>query len=149
MLQIAEEKQHSDIVKLLTELMRTDSEMDIAHKDEEERDSEDKEAGMQLQQLEVASDDQEPSTRTGVWKRLKQRLQRNTQDIKLVSGARLATRYTLNNYCFYSTCRIGQQYVALCLMYRRHWTTEQIQTASLTYWYYCHGTACSHGINLV
>ena len=71
MMQIAEEKQHSDIVKLLTELMRTDSEMDITRRDEEERDSEDKEAGMQLQPLEVASDDQEPSTRTGVWKRLK------------------------------------------------------------------------------
>jgi hypothetical protein len=55
---------------------------------EEERDSEDKEAS--AQQLEVAGDESEASTtRTGVWKKLKQRLQRNTQDIKLVSATRL------------------------------------------------------------
>jgi hypothetical protein len=33
-LQIAEEKQHGDIVKLVTELMHTDDEVDIIQKDE-------------------------------------------------------------------------------------------------------------------
>lgn len=103
-LQRAEEKQHGDIAKLLTELMRTDSEMDITQKGEEERDSEvHKETGMQsVKQLEVGpSDEQETS---GVWKRLKQRLQRNTQDIKLVSGTKFATRYshTFTQNCFHS-----------------------------------------------
>lgn len=56
---------------------------------EEEKDSEDKEAGVEQQSEEVAGNEQEASgtTGTGVWKKLKQRLQRNTQDIKLVSGA--------------------------------------------------------------
>ena len=40
-----------------------------------------------IEQLEVATDEPEAATRlTGVWKKFKQRLQRNTQDIKLVSG---------------------------------------------------------------
>ena len=56
---------------------------------EEEKDSGDKEAGVVQQSEEVAGNEQEASgtTGTGVWKKLKQRLQRNTQDIKLVSGA--------------------------------------------------------------
>ena len=56
---------------------------------EQERDSEGKEAGVEQKSEEVAGNEQEASgtTGTGVWKKLKQRLQRNTQDIKLVSGA--------------------------------------------------------------
>ena len=46
-----------------------------------------------LQQLEAASDEQETTSRAGVWKRFKQRLQRNTQDIKLVSIIRVLTSY--------------------------------------------------------
>ena len=34
MVQIAEEKQHRDIIQLLTELMHTDTEVDITQKDD-------------------------------------------------------------------------------------------------------------------
>ena len=37
--------------------------------------------------LEMASDEQESTARIGRWKRIRQRLQRNTQNIKLVSDA--------------------------------------------------------------
>ena len=46
-----------------------------------------------MQRLEVAGDDDQGAgtsvAKTGVWKKLKQRLQKNTQDIKLVSVAML------------------------------------------------------------
>ena len=61
----------------------------MQQKIEEERESDDKEAS--AQQLEMTGEEAIASgtstrTRTGVFKKLKQRLQRNTQDNKLVSG---------------------------------------------------------------
>ena len=62
--------------------------MSTTQQAEEEKDSEDKEASVEQQSEELAGNEQEASvtTGTGVWKKLKQRLQRNTQDIKLVSA---------------------------------------------------------------